>query len=237
MRCSSIARGKPIRSRKRSASLYYNAYDSTNYRFNVSQQDPQMTNAVEGMQSLMQKLSDPNLTDAQREPTHEEDRTGAAADAGRHAEDGQSCLRPTTGSQAQAIWLRVDSTDAGGRRGQRHHALWAGPSEHRSALPVTSNCWAVSLNTTLTPRRYAVSMRMFTAVLALVCCAVSAVAERQPKVIENVTVWEEPGRFGGWPANHGIWSWGNEILVGFSAAYFKGGDLNHHLVDKDRPGV
>lgn len=78
---------------------------------------------------------------------------------------------------------------------------------------------------------------MLTAVLALVCCAISAVAERQPKVIENVTVWEEPGRFGGWPANHGIWSWGNEILVGFSAAYFKGGDLNHHLVDKDRPSV
>ncbi len=52
---------------KRSASLYYNAYESTNYRFNVSQQDPQVTNAVEGMQSLMQKLSDPNLTDTQRD--------------------------------------------------------------------------------------------------------------------------------------------------------------------------
>ncbi len=28
------------------------------------------------------------------------------------------------------------------------------------------------------------------------------------------------GRFGGWPTNHGIWSWGNEIVVGFSAAHF-----------------
>jgi len=24
--------------------------------------------------------------------------------------------------------------------------------------------------------------------------------------VKNVIVWAEPGRFGGWPANHGIWS-------------------------------
>src|ERR1039458_7321824 len=24
----------------------------------------------------------------------------------------------------------------------------------------------------------------------------------------------------GWPANHGIWSWGNEIVVGFESGYF-----------------
>jgi hypothetical protein len=29
----------------------------------------------------------------------------------------------------------------------------------------------------------------------------------QAKVVENVVVWEQPGRFGGWPANHGIWSY------------------------------
>ena len=40
-------------------------------------------------------------------------------------------------------------------------------------------------------------------------------------VVRHVMVYHQPGRFGGWPANHGIWSWGDEILVGFSAGYFK----------------
>ena len=34
--------------------------------------------------------------------------------------------------------------------------------------------------------------------------------------VTHVKVYCEAGRFGGWPANHGIWSWGNEILVGYS---------------------
>ena len=42
-----------------------------------------------------------------------------------------------------------------------------------------------------------------------------------PKVHHHVTVYREKGRYGGWPANYGVWSWGDEILVGFSAAYFK----------------
>lgn len=52
--------------------------------------------------------------------------------------------------------------------------------------------------------------------------------------MENVIVYKEPGRFGGWPANHGIWSWGNEILVGFSAGYFKDQGPNRHAIDHDR---
>jgi hypothetical protein len=32
---------------------------------------------------------------------------------------------------------------------------------------------------------------------------------------EHYTVWRESGRYGGWPANYGIWSWGDEIVVGF----------------------
>ena len=35
--------------------------------------------------------------------------------------------------------------------------------------------------------------------------------------VHHVAVYDVDGRFGGWPANHGVWSWGNEILVGFSA--------------------
>ena len=36
------------------------------------------------------------------------------------------------------------------------------------------------------------------------------------KVLKNVTIYRESGRFAGWPANYGIWSWENEIVVGFT---------------------
>jgi predicted neuraminidase len=53
--------------------------------------------------------------------------------------------------------------------------------------------------------------------------------------IRHVKVFGEPGRFGGWPANHGIWSWGNEILVGFSAGYYKNLGPERHAIDRERP--
>ena len=46
---------------------------------------------------------------------------------------------------------------------------------------------------------------------------------------------KEEGRFAGWPANHGIWSWGNEILVGFSAGYHRDLGPNLHNIDRNRP--
>ena len=39
----------------------------------------------------------------------------------------------------------------------------------------------------------------------------------------HLVVAREPGRYGGWPANHGMWAWGNEILVGFSWGHMSGG--------------
>jgi hypothetical protein len=48
-------------------------------------------------------------------------------------------------------------------------------------------------------------------------------------------VYHERGRFGGWPANHGIWSWGDEILVGFSAGFHKDLGPALHNIDHDRP--
>ncbi len=51
---------------------------------------------------------------------------------------------------------------------------------------------------------------------------------------QHVDVYREPGRFGGWPANHGIWSWDDEILVGFSAGHtnLEGG---FHKISKSKP--
>src|SRR5262249_46294478 len=59
-------------------------------------------------------------------------------------------------------------------------------------------------------------------------------AEQLPHV-QHVLVYHEAGRFGGWPANHGIWSWGNEILVGFSAGYHKDNGPARHAIDHARP--
>lgn len=50
----------------------------------------------------------------------------------------------------------------------------------------------------------------------------------------HVTVFKEAGRFGGWPANNGVWSWGNEILVGFSNGTFKPNDRGH-AIDGTKP--
>lgn len=69
----------------------------------------------------------------------------------------------------------------------------------------------------------------------LLCVGICAGASRGPHVIEHVVVYREAGRFGGWPANHGIWSWGNEILVGFSAAYFQRKSPDRHQYNSQKP--
>lgn len=60
------------------------------------------------------------------------------------------------------------------------------------------------------------------------------VREENLSPFRHVKVFAVPGRFGGWPANQGLWSWGNEILVGFSRGYYK--DLGErHNIDRERP--
>ncbi len=38
-------------------------------------------------------------------------------------------------------------------------------------------------------------------------------------MFQHVVVYRTPERYAGWPANYGIWSWGNEIVVGFTVGY------------------
>ncbi len=54
--------------------------------------------------------------------------------------------------------------------------------------------------------------------------------------VRHVRVYFEEGMFGGWPANHGIWSWGDEILVGFSKGYYKDLGDRHHI-DREKPEI
>jgi hypothetical protein len=40
-------------------------------------------------------------------------------------------------------------------------------------------------------------------------------------VVEHVVVYDEPGRYAGWPANGGFWIWGEETAVAFECGWFK----------------
>lgn len=73
--------------------------------------------------------------------------------------------------------------------------------------------------------------------LGLVCAvgAGGAVAQEKVRAMEHIIVYKEAGRFGGWPANHGIWSWGDEIVVGFSRGYFKYLGPERHAIDREKP--
>jgi hypothetical protein len=74
-------------------------------------------------------------------------------------------------------------------------------------------------------------VRAFLALVVLIPCSAPGLAVE----VQHVTVYREPGRFGGWPANHGMWSWGNELLVGFGAGYYKDNGPEYHAIDHDRP--
>lgn len=54
------------------------------------------------------------------------------------------------------------------------------------------------------------------------------------QVLRHVPVYAVPGRFGGWPANHGAWAWGNELLVGFSAGEYQNLGERHNI-NRERP--
>src|SRR5262245_44015104 len=55
-------------------------------------------------------------------------------------------------------------------------------------------------------------------------------------MMKHVVVYREAGRFAGWPANYGIWGWGNEIIVGFTLGYMKT-DGEFHARDRSKPFV
>jgi len=60
----------------------------------------------------------------------------------------------------------------------------------------------------------------------------------KPEVAQDarhVFIYHKPGRFAGWPANHGIWCWGNEILVGFSAGEYKDLGPDRHAINREKP--
>ena len=78
-------------------------------------------------------------------------------------------------------------------------------------------------------------MQRFLAFLFAAALLNGAFGAEAPRVIRHVTVYSRPGRYGGWPANHGVWSWNNEIAVGFSAAYYQWMGPDRHPYDRSKP--
>jgi hypothetical protein len=54
--------------------------------------------------------------------------------------------------------------------------------------------------------------------LFMISSAANSGAASSSNPIQHVTVFQQDGRFAGWPANNGMWIWGDEILVGFVLA-------------------
>jgi len=75
--------------------------------------------------------------------------------------------------------------------------------------------------------------------LLTIASPIASVAKDAAVAVENVRhlkVFCEKGRFAGWPANNGIWQWGNEILVGFSLGYLAPpAKQGLHQIDPARP--
>lgn len=52
--------------------------------------------------------------------------------------------------------------------------------------------------------------------------------------MEHVTVYAEPGRFAAWPANYGMWAWGDEIVLVFTSGWLGSPGPGLHAVDGSR---
>lgn len=68
--------------------------------------------------------------------------------------------------------------------------------------------------------------------LSLALAAVPVALAQQ--AIENVDVFKEAGRYGGWPANIGIWNWGDEIVVGYIEGTFQIQEKGH-AISREKP--
>jgi hypothetical protein len=89
-----------------------------------------------------------------------------------------------------------------------------------TAFSSTTTCWVKGDGDVLFP-------------ILTIALTTPSTAQAPPR--QHVKVYHQPGRFGGWPANHGIWAWGDEILFGFSAGYHKDLGPNRHNIDHDKP--
>ncbi|MEZ6045861.1 MAG: sialidase family protein [Planctomycetaceae bacterium] len=80
-------------------------------------------------------------------------------------------------------------------------------------------------------------MRLFGLALLCTLSLITSPLAAQSRDIKNTIVYQEEGRFAGWPANFGIWSWGNEILVGFTDGVHLKNPKGGHDISREAPSV
>ena len=127
--------------------------------------------------------------------------------------------------------------------------MWYYETVHKEERNKIEGVWALSVGTGVEmvfrrvfSGRCAVSGKLLSAMLILAGLLASGgaggvvEAEEAGAAIskEHVVVYGEPDRFAGWPANNGIWSWGNEILVGFELGWWMDRGSNKHSIDPSR---
>lgn len=76
--------------------------------------------------------------------------------------------------------------------------------------------------------------RLICASAVLILATVARAFAGEPGPVKNGVVYREAGRFAGWPANNGIWSWGDEIVVGFTLGYYADNPKGGHPIDRNR---
>ena len=53
--------------------------------------------------------------------------------------------------------------------------------------------------------------------------------------VQHGFAYKEPRQFAGWPANGGIWHWGDEILVRFQIGTYAESNGHGHAIARDKP--
>ena len=51
----------------------------------------------------------------------------------------------------------------------------------------------------------------------------------------NTEIFRQPGRFAGWPANYGMWGFGEEVVCCFTVGSFGKTERSMHAVDQSKP--
>ena len=55
------------------------------------------------------------------------------------------------------------------------------------------------------------------------------VRHHERRLMKHIIVAREEGRFLGWPANDGVWSWADEIVVGYTNGAYEFKEQGHRI--------